>query len=160
MGTRSGDLDAGILEYLMNKYNMNITEMLTILNKKSGVQGVSGVSSDFRDLENAFADGNERAGLAVDLFNYGVKKLIGAYAAAMGGVDAIIFTAGVGENSASQRMAIASGLEFMGVKMDEDANKVRGEERVISAVDSKVKVLLIPTNEELMIAMDTASLVG
>ena len=160
MGTRSGDLDAGILEYLMNKYNMNITEMLTILNKKSGVQGVSGVSSDFRALENAFADGNERAGLAVDLFNYGVKKLIGAYAAAMGGVDAIIFTAGVGENSASQRMAIASGLEFMGVKMDEDANKVRGEERVISAVDSKVKVLLIPTNEELMIAMDTASLVG
>ena len=160
MGTRSGDLDAGILEYLMNKYNMNITEMLTILNKKSGVQGVSGVSSDFRDLENAFAAGNERAGLAVDLFNYGVKKLIGAYAAAMGGVDAIIFTAGVGENSASQRMAIASGLEFMGVKMDEDANKVRGEERVISAVDSKVKVLLIPTNEELMIAMDTASLVG
>ena len=160
MGTRSGDLDAGILEYLMNKYNMSITEMLTILNKKSGVQGVSGVSSDFRDLENAFADGNERAGLAVDLFNYGVKKLIGAYAAAMGGVDAIIFTAGVGENSASQRMAIASGLEFMGVKMDEDANKVRGEERVISAVDSKVKVLLIPTNEELMIAMDTASLVG
>ena len=160
MGTRSGDLDAGILEYLMNKYNMNITEMLTILNKKSGVQGVSGVSSDFRDLENAFADGNERAGLAVDLFNYGVKKLIGAYAAARGGVDAIIFTAGVGENSASPRMAIASGLEFMGVKMDEDANKVRGEERVISAVDSKVKVLLIPTNEELMIAMDTASLVG
>ena len=160
MGTRSGDLDAGILEYLMNKYNMNITEMLTILNKKSGVQGVSGVSSDFRDLENAFADGNERAGLAVDLFNYGVKKLIGAYAAAMGGVDAIIFTAGVGENSASQRMAIASGLEFMGGKRDEDANKVRGEERVISAVDSKVKVLLIPTNEELMIAMDTASLVG
>ena len=160
MGTRSGDLDAGILEYLMNKYNMNISEMLTILNKKSGVQGVSGVSSDFRDLENAFADGNQRAGLAVDMFNYGVKKLIGAYAAAMGGVDAIIFTAGVGENSASQRMAIASGLEFMGVKMDEDANKVRGEERVISAIDSKVKVLLIPTNEELMIAMDTASLVG
>ena len=160
MGTRSGDLDAGILEYLMNKYNMSIGEMLTILNKKSGVQGVSGVSSDFRDLENAFADGNQRAGLAVDMFNYGVKKLIGAYAAAMGGVDAIIFTAGVGENSASQRMAIASGLEFMGVKMDEDANKVRGEERVISAIDSKVKVLLIPTNEELMIAMDTASLVG
>ena len=160
MGTRSGDLDAGILEYLMNKYNMSISEMLTILNKKSGVQGVSGVSSDFRDLENAFADGNQRAGLAVDMFNYGVKKLIGAYAAAMGGVDAIIFTAGVGENSASQRMAIASGLEFMGVKMDEDANRVRGEERVISAIDSKVKVLLIPTNEELMIAMDTASLVG
>ena len=160
MGTRSGDIDAGILEYLMNKYGMDITEMLTVLNKKSGVQGVSGVSSDFRDLEEAFEKGNERAGLAVDMFNYGVKKLIGAYAAAMGGVDAIIFTAGVGENSASQRMAIASGLGFMGVKMDEDANKVRGEERVISAPDSKVTVLLIPTNEELMIAMDTAALVG
>ena len=160
MGTRSGDIDAGILEYLMGKYGMDIKEMLTILNKKSGVQGVSGVSSDFRDLEEAFEKGNERAGLAVDMFNYGVKKLIGAYAAAMGGVDAIIFTAGVGENSASQRMAIASGLEFMGVKMDEDANKVRGEERVISAPDSKVTVLLIPTNEELMIAMDTAALVG
>ena len=160
MGTRSGDLDAGILEYLMNKYNMNITEMLTILNKKSGVQGVSGVSSDFRDLEEGAEKGNERCALAREKFAYEVKKLIGAYAAVMGGVDAIIFTAGVGENSASQRMAIASGLEFMGVKMDEDANKVRGEERVISAVDSKVKVLLIPTNEELMIAMDTASLVG
>ena len=159
MGTRSGDLDAGILEYLMNKYNMNITEMLTVLNKKSGVQGVSGVSSDFRDLGAAAAEGNKRAALAVDMFNYGVKKYIGAYAAAMGGVDAIIFTAGVGENDANQRMAIASGLEFMGVKMDEDANKVRGEERVISAADSKVRVLLIPTNEELMIAMDTASLV-
>ena len=158
MGTRSGDLDAGILQYLMNKYGMDITEMLTVLNKKSGVQGVSGVSSDFRDLEEAFEKGNERAGLAVDMFNYGVKKLIGAYAAVMGGVDAIIFTAGVGENSASQRMAIASGLEFMGVKMDEDANKVRCEERVISAPDSKVTVLLIPTNEELMIAMDTAAI--
>lgn len=160
MGTRAGDLDAGILQYLMNKYDMNIDTMLDILNKKSGVQGVSGVSSDFRDLENAHKEGNERAGLAVDMFNYGVKKLIGAYAAAMGGVDAIIFTAGVGENSASQRMAIASDLEFMGVKMDEDANKVRGEERVISAPDSKVTVLLIPTNEELMIAMDTEALVG
>ena len=105
-----------------------------------------------------FKEGNVRAGLAVDIFNYGVKKLIGAYAAAMGGVDAIIFTAGVGENSASQRMAIASGLEFMGVVMDEDANKVRGEERVISAPDSKVTVWVIPTNEELMIAQDTAAL--
>ena len=159
MGTRSGDLDAGILEYLMNQYGMDIHEMLNVLNKKSGVQGVSGVSSDFRDLGAAAAEGNKRAALAVDMFNYGVKKYIGAYAAAMGGVDAIIFTAGVGENSAEQRMAIASGLEFMGVKMDEDANNVRGEERVISAADSKVKVLLIPTNEELMIAMDTASLV-
>ena len=160
MGTRSGDLDAGILQYLMNKYNMNIDEMLNVLNKKSGVLGVSGVSSDFRDLENAHKEGNDRAGLAVDMFNYGVKKLIGAYAAAMGGVDAIIFTAGVGENSASQRLAIASGLEFMGVKMDAAANNIRGKEAVISAPDSKVKVLLIPTNEELMIAMDTATIVN
>ena len=159
MGTRSGDLDAGILEFVMNKYGMDIKEMVSILNKKSGVQGVSGVSSDFRDLENAFKGGNERAGLAVDMFNYGVKKLIGAYAAAMGGVDAIIFTAGVGENSASQRLAIASDLEFMGVKMDAEANNVRGKETVISAADSKVKVLLIPTNEELMIAMDTMNIV-
>ena len=159
MGTRAGDLDAGILQYVMNKYNMSIDEMLNVLNKKSGVQGVSGVSSDFRDLENAHKEGNERAGLAVDMFNYGVKKLIGSYAAAMGGVDAIIFTAGVGENSANQRLAIASGLEFMGVKMDAEANNVRGKETVISAADSKVKVLLIPTNEELMIAMDTASIV-
>jgi len=159
MGTRSGDLDAGILEYLMGKYDLGIKEMVSILNKKSGVQGVSGVSSDFRDLENAFKAGNERAGLAVDMFNYGVKKLIGSYAAAMGGVDAVIFTAGVGENSASQRMAIASGLEFMGIEMDAEANNVRGKETVISAADSKVKVLLIPTNEELMIALDTAALV-
>ena len=159
MGTRSGDLDAGILQYLMNKYSLNIDEMLNILNKKSGVQGVSGVSSDFRDLTDAFEKGNQRAGLAVDMFNYGVKKLIGAYAAAMGGVDAVIFTAGVGENSAAQRMDIAGGLEFMGVKMNAAANKVRGKEAVISAPDSTVKVLLIPTNEELMIAMDTASIV-
>ena len=125
--------------------------MLNILNKKSGVQGVSGVSSDFRDLENAHKEGQRAGGgLAVDMFNYGVKKLIGAYAAAMGGVDAIIFTAGVGENSASQRLAIASGLEFMGVKMDAEANNIRGKETVISAADSKVKVLLIPTNEELL----------
>ena len=155
MGTRSGDLDAGILEYIMGKYGYDIKEMVSILNKKSGVQGVSG---DFRDLENAHKEGNERAGLAVDMFNYGVKKYIGAYAAAMGGVDAIIFTAGVGENSASQRLAIASDLEFMGVKMDAEANSVRGKETVISAADSKVKVLLIPTNEELMIAMDTAAI--
>ena len=159
MGTRSGDLDAGILEFLMGKYGYDIKEMVNILNKKSGVQGVSGVSSDFRDLENANKEGNARAGLAVDMFNYGVKKLIGSYAAAMGGVDAVIFTAGVGENSASQRLAIASGLEFMGIKMDAEANNVRGKETVISAADSQVKVLLIPTNEELMIALDTAALV-
>ncbi len=159
MGTRSGDLDAGILEYLMTKYGMDIKEMLNVLNKKSGVQGVSGVSSDFRDLSAAAGQGNDRARLAIDVFNYGVKKFIGAYAAAMGGVDAIVFTAGVGENDAGQRMAIASGLEFMGVKMDAGANNVRGRETVISAADSRVKVLLIPTNEELMIAMDTAAIV-
>ena len=159
MGTRSGDLDAGILEYLMNRHGMDIKEMLNVLNKKSGVQGLSGVSSDFRDLCAARDAGNGRAALALDLFNYGVKKYIGAYAAAMGGVDAVIFTAGVGENDAQQRMAIASGLEFMGVKMDPDANSVRGKEAIISAIDSKVKVLLIPTNEELMIALETAALV-
>ena len=158
MGTRSGDIDAGVMEYLMNKYGMDIKEMLNVLNKKSGVQGVSGVSSDFRDLCAAAEQGNQRAALALDMFSYGVKKYIGAYAAAMGGVDAIIFTAGVGENDAQQRMAIASGLEFMGVKMDPDANNVRGKEAIISAIDSKVKVLLIPTNEELMIALDTAEL--
>ena len=158
MGTRSGDLDAGILEFLMNKYHMDIKEMLNVLNKKSGVQGVSGVSSDFRDLCSAAEGGNQRAELALEMFNYSVKKYIGAYAAAMGGVDAIIFTAGVGENDSQQRMAIASGLEFMGVKMDADANNIRGKEAIISAIDSKVKVLLIPTNEELMIALDTAAL--
>ncbi len=158
MGTRVGDIDAGILQYLMNKYKLGIDEMLDILNKKSGVMGVSGVSSDFRDLEEAMEKGNEQAALAIDMFNYGVKKLIGAYAAAMGGVDAIVFTAGVGENSPEQREEIASGLEFMGVKMDPEANKCRGKERVISAADSRVKVLLIPTDEELMIARDTAAL--
>ena len=159
MGTRSGDLDAGILEYLMNKHGYDIKEMLNVLNKKSGVQGVSGVSSDFRDLTSAAGQGNQRAALALDQFAYSVKKYIGYYAAAMGGVDAIIFTAGVGENDSACRMAIASGLEFMGVKMDPDANNVRGKEAIISAIDSKVKVLLIPTNEELMIALDTAALV-
>ena len=159
MGTRSGDLDAGILEYLMNKYNLGIKEMLNVLNKKSGVLGVSGVSSDFRDLDAAAGEGNHQAQLALDCFCYSVKKFIGAYAAAMGGVDAIVFTAGVGENDAKTRMAIASGLEFMGVKLDEDANNVRGKEAIISAVDSKVKVLLIPTDEELMIAKDTAEIV-
>ncbi|MCD8377003.1 MAG: acetate kinase [Oscillospiraceae bacterium] len=159
MGTRSGDLDAGILEYLMNKYNYDIDQMLEILNKKSGMLGVSGVSSDFRDLGDAAAQGNKRAALAVDVFNYDVKKLIGAYAAAMGGVDAVVFTAGVGENSPAQRLEMTSGLEFMGIKMDPEANNVRGKEAVISAPDSRVKVLLIPTDEELMIAQDTARLV-
>ena len=160
MGTRCGDIDAGILEYLMNKHGYDIKEMLSILNKKSGVLGISGVSSDFRDLENAAKEGNQRAELALEAFQYSVKKLVGAYAAAMGGVDAIVFTAGVGENDAATRMAVASGLEFMGVKMDAEANNVRGKETVISSADSKVKVLLIPTDEELMIAMDTAEIVG
>ena len=159
MGTRSGDLDAGILQYLMNKYGINIDEMLNILNKKSGVEGLSGVSSDFRDLEKAAEEGNARAQLAEEKFAYEVKKYVGAYAAAMGGVDAIIFTAGVGENDKGIRAMVCDGLEYMGVKLDPAANDVRGKETVISAADSKVKVLLIPTNEELMIATDTAAIV-
>ena len=158
MGTRSGDLDAGILQYLMNKYGMSIDEMLNVLNKKSGVEGLSGVSSDFRDLENAAAEGNQRALLAEEKFAYEVKKYVGAYAAAMGGVDAIIFTAGVGENDKGIRAMVCQGLEYMGVKLDAEANNVRGKECVISTADSKVKILLIPTNEELMIAKDTAAL--
>ena len=160
MGTRAGDMDATILEYLMGRYGYDIKEMLTILNKKSGVLGISGVSSDFRDLETAAAEGNHRARLALDVFYYDVKKFIGAYAAAMGGVDGIIFTAGVGENAAGTRMAIASGLEYMGVKMDEEKNNTRGKEAIISADDSKVTVMVIPTDEELMIASDTAEIVS
>ena len=158
MGTRSGDVDATILEYLMGRYNYDIKEMLNILNKKSGVLGISGVSSDFRDLEKAADEGNERAQLALDKFIYEVKKYIGAYATVMGGVDAILFTAGIGENSADLRAKICEGLEYMGIKMDVEKNKVRGEEAVVSADDSKVKIFIIPTNEELMIAMDTAAL--
>ena len=159
MGTRSGDLDAGIMEYLMNKYGMDIKEMLNILNKKSGVQGISGVSSDFRDLESAAGQGNERAALALQAFSYSVKKLIGSYAAVMGGVDAIIFTAGVGENGPETRAMATAGLEFMGVKLDAEKNKVRGKETDVSADDATVRTLVIPTNEELMIAMDTAAIV-
>ncbi len=159
MGTRSGDIDAGILQYLMNKYGMDIDKMLNVLNKKSGVEGLSCVSSDFRDLENAAAEGNEKAELAQKKFAYEVRKYVGAYAAAMGGVDAVIFTAGVGENDKAIRAMVCQGLDFMGLKLDEAANDVRGKEAVISAADSKVKVLLIPTNEELMIALDTAALV-
>ena len=160
MGTRSGDIDATIMEYLMDRYGYDIKEMLTILNKKSGVLGISGVSSDFRDIEAAAAQGNERAQLALDKFVYEVKKYIGAYATTMGGVDAIVFTAGVGENSAEMRQRICQGLEYMGVKMDAEKNKVRGREADVSAADSKVKIFVIPTNEELMIAMDTAALCG
>ena len=159
MGTRSGDLDAGILQYLMNKYQMGIDEMLNVLNKKSGVEGLSCVSSDFRDLESAAGKGDAKAALAQEKFAYEVRKYVGAYAAAMGGVDAVIFTAGVGENDKAIRSMVCRGLEYMGLKLDAGANDVRGKETVISTADSKVKVLLIPTNEELMIAMDTAALV-
>lgn len=160
MGTRSGDIDATIIEYLMKRYNYSIEEMLTILNKKSGVLGISGVSSDFRDLDKAAAEGNERAQLALDKFHYEVKKYIGSYAAAMGGVDAIVFTAGVGENGIETRAAICEGLEYMGVKLDSERNKVRGGEHLISADDSKVKVYVIATNEELVIARDTRDIVS
>ena len=159
MGTRAGDLDAGILQYLMNKHGMNIDEMLNVLNKKSGVEGVSAISSDFRDLENAEAEGNKRAELALRVFDYAVKKYIGAYAAAMGGVDAVIFTAGVGENGPETRESACAGLEFMGIKIDPEKDKVRGKEMDVSTDDAKVRVLVIPTNEELMIAMDTAAIV-
>ena len=158
MGTRSGDLDAGILEYLMHKHGYNIDEMLNVLNKKSGVLGISGVSSDFRDLESAAPQGNQRAQLALDVFHYSVKKYIGAYAAAMGGVDAIIFTAGVGENGPDTRAEAVAGLEYMGVKLDPEKNNTRGKEVDIATDDSKVRILVIPTNEELMIAMDTAAI--
>ena len=158
MGTRSGDLDAGILEYLMNKHGYNIDEMLNVLNKKSGVLGISGVSSDFRDLESAAPQGNQRAQLALDVFHYSVKKYIGAYAAAMGGVDAIIFTAGVGENGPDTRAEAVAGLEYMGVKLDPEKNNTRGKEVDVATDDSKVRILVIPTNEELMIAMDTAAI--
>ena len=160
MGTRSGDVDATILEYLMGRYGYDIKEMLNILNKKSGVLGISGISSDFRDLDAAAAQGNERAQLALDKFIYEVKKYIGAYATVMGGVDAIVFTAGIGENSIDLRRKICEGLEYMGIKMDAEKNNVRGKEADVSAADSKVKIFVIPTNEELMIAMDTAALCG
>ena len=159
MGTRSGDVDPSILQYLMSQHGYSIDEMLNILNKKSGVLGISGVSSDFRDLDAAAAEGNERAQLALDKFAYEVKKYIGAYIAAMGGCDILTFTAGVGENSSSMRERICEGLECFGIKLDPELNELRGDERKISAADSKVEVWVIPTNEELMIARDTLALV-
>ena len=159
MGTRSGDLDPAVLQFIMNKEGLNINEMLNVLNKKSGVLGMSGVSSDFRDVGKAASEGNERAEIALDAYFYRVIKYIGAYAAAMNGIDAIAFTAGVGENDAAGRKRICDGLTYLGVELDEEANKVRGEKRVISTRDSKVKVMLIPTNEELAIARDTLALV-
>ena len=158
MGTRCGDIDATILEYLMGRYGYDMKEMMNVLNKKSGVLGISGVSSDFRDLAAASAKGNDRAQLALDKFRYEVKKDIGAYAAAMGGVDAIVFTAGVGENGADDRAAICAGLEYMGVKIDPARNAERADEHLISTDDSPVKVWVIATNEELMIARDTKAI--
>ena len=159
MGTRCGDLDNGVLQFLMNKYGYSIDEMLNILNKKSGVLGVSGVSSDFRDLEAASKEGNERAQLALDMFDYWVAKVVGSYAAAMNGVDAIVFTAGVGENSAPTRAGIASYLTYLGAEMDLEENKKRGEHKV-STADSKVAMWVIPTDEELVIAQDTKAIVS
>ena len=160
MGTRCGDIDAGIMEYLMKKYDMGIADMMNVLNKKSGVAGISKVSSDFRDLEDAQAEGNHLADLALKSFRYNVKKFVGAYAAVMGGVDAIIFTAGVGENGPFDRLEICDTLGFLGVKIDPVKNKIRGEEMDISAEGATTPVLVIPTNEELMIAKDTAAIVG
>ncbi len=160
MGTRSGDIDATILEYLSARYGYDLKALLNILNKKSGVLGISGVSSDFRDIEKASNKGNERAALALEKFAYEVRKFIGAYAAAMGGVDAIVFTAGVGENSPGMRESIVDGLEYMGVKIDAEKNDCKGKEIEISTDDSSVRVFVIPTNEELMIARDTQEIVS
>ena len=160
MGTRSGDIDPAILEFLAKKENMDIFQLTAMLNKKSGVFGVSdGVSSDFRDLENAAAEGNDKAQLARDVFAYNVAKYVGAYAAAMNGVDAIAFTAGVGENDKNVRKAIVERLGFLGIELDEEANSKRGEDNIISTADSKVTVCVIPTNEELAIARETLALV-
>ncbi len=159
MGTRSGDIDACVVQFICNKYGMNVDECLNMLNKKSGVLAISGVSSDFRDLEDGDAAGNENCTLALNKFFYEVAKYIGAYTAALNGVDVITFTAGVGENGPETRQAICDYLGFMGVKIDAEANKVRGKERLISTPDSAVQVWVVPTNEELMIAQDTAELV-
>ena len=160
MGTRCGDIDPGAMQFIMNKYGIGIDEMLSILNKKSGMLAISGVSSDFRDLDKAKSEGNERAALALDMFHYWVAKVVGSYVAAMNGVDAIIYTAGVGENSAPTRKAISEYFKYLGVEIDDEKNKVRGEDIMISTPDSKVKVFVIPTNEELVIARDTKEIVG
>ena len=159
MGTRCGDIDPAIIPFIMKKEGLDADGIDKLMNKESGVYGMTGISSDFRDICDAAAEGNQQAIDALDAYHKRVKKYIGAYAAEMNGVDAIVFTAGLGENGIDDRLAIASNLEVLGVKMDAEANNVRGKERVISAADSKVKVLLIPTNEELMIARDTLALV-
>ncbi len=158
MGTRTGSMDPAVVTYLINQKGMDAKAVDTLMNKQSGVQGVSGVSSDFRDLSAAADEGNERAKLALDMFAYQVKKYIGSYAAAMGGIDAVVFTAGVGENDAQTRAAVTDGLGFLGIKVDADKNNTRGTVD-ISAADAAVKTLVIPTNEELMIAIDTKRLV-
>ena len=155
MGTRCGDIDPAIITYLMRKENMTSAEMEDYLNKKSGVLGISGVSSDFRDVEEAAVAGNERAQLALDVFVHKVRSYIGSYTAAMGGVDAIIFTAGLGENSAMMRDKICNGLEYLGTRIDLERNKIRGQAKEVSVEGSKVKIFVIPTNEEVMIARDT-----
>lgn len=160
MGTRSGDIDAGAVTFIMEKEGLNATGVSNLLNKKSGVLGISGVSSDMRELEAAVAAGNPKAILAEKMYFYRIKKYIGAYAAALGGVDIILFTGGVGENQANCRSEVCEGLEFMGVKIDLEKNKVRGEEAIISADDSKVTVAVIPTDEELMIASDTLAILN
>ena len=156
MGTRSGDIDAGAVTFIMEKEGLNTTGISNLLNKKSGVLGISGVSSDMRELLAACANGNERAILAEKMYYYRIKKYIGAYAAALGGVDIILFTGGVGENQFECRESVCKDMEFMGIKLDNNVNaKVRGEEAIISTADSKVKVVVIPTDEELLIASDT-----
>ena len=160
MGTRCGDIDPAIVCTVMDKHNLSAQEMDTLMNKKSGVLGISGVSSDFRDLGEAAAAGNERARLALDMFHYQVRKLIGALAAAMGGVDVITFTAGVGENGIEDRAAICEGLEYLGAELDAERNNVRGKDALISTDDSACKVYVIPTNEEIMIARDTKDIVS
>ena len=159
MGTRSGDIDAGVVQFLCNTYGWDVNECLNVLNKKSGVLGISGVSSDFRDLAAGAEQGNENCALALDKFAYEVAKYVGAYAAALNGLDVLTFTAGVGENDGATRAAVCEYLGFLGVKIDAEANKKRGAEIKISTEDSKVQVWVIPTNEELMIAQDTAELV-
>ncbi|HAU51449.1 MAG TPA: acetate kinase [Clostridiales bacterium] len=159
MGTRCGDIDPAIVPFLMTNENLSPDEIDVLMNKKSGVEGLSGVSSDFRDLEKASREGNERATLALEMFEYQAKKIIGSYAAAMGGVDVIAFTAGIGENTDYIRAAACEGLEFMGVKIDPKKNNGVRSEAVISADDSKVTVAIIPTNEELAIAQETEELV-
>lgn len=159
MGTRSGDVDPSVIEFIANKESLDAAGVVSILNKKSGVEGISGVSSDFRDLEAASGEGNERAKLALDMFCYRVAKYVGAYVAAMNGVDVIAFTAGIGENTAIVRKAVCDRLGYLGIALNEDANNTRGEEIKISTDDSKVGVYVVPTNEELAIARETVALV-